>query len=886
MGCESPASSACADGWKAPGEWFASRTPRSRRYAFHDRTGLSLYVGALCSLTQHTPKRLKELAIILLAVTGLAAAAQTPRPATPPARFIEHDATRDLNRWPVGPVDLTGLSVMPGKGGSLHTMSGSYRDIGTGSTGPLFSGGAVHSLVVATDGTLYVRTWKTVYRREGDRWIQLGEPVPPSSLDAVYSMTLGPDGALYAGIRLFRHREGEDGLVVRWTGSFWAQVGPTLPAPVDRLAFGPDGTLYAAGYFTEEGVAGRVARWTGSAWVPLPGLTDLVTALGVAPDGTLYAGWGRSSGQISRWDGAAWAPLGGPANGDVRTLSFGEAGALYVGGSFTTIGGVAASRVARWDGAAWDPLGAGLSDTVADLAWAPSRGLYAVGAFQSGGIRAIARWDGAAWAPVGSGTNGILQAVAVGPDGMVYAGGEASHFGAVPVSNIGRWDGMAWHPLGNGIDAPVWALARAPDGTFYAGGAFTTVGDVVACGVARWDGHAWHPLGSRGAANPSECRVSSLAVAPDGTLYAGYAGSVSGVERGVYRWDDTTWTLLGGAFDGHVSSLAVAPDGTLYAGGGFRYAGTVAATNIARWDGTAWHALGSGIDWTHPDGWVVSVHALAVAVDGTLYAGGNFGSAGGVEAHGIAAWDGAAWAPLGTGVRYGSWPGTVFALAFEPTGTLYVGGQFLVAGGVSGTYNVARYLPDERRWSNLHGGVNDPVRALAVSADGVVYVGGDFTAVGSRVARWTSEQWSAVGSGVDGTVLALAAGDEGDLLMGGAFTAAGGLHSRYVTLYETTRSPPPPPPPTEQPPAAWTLTVGPNPARGTATVRFTAPAVESVTVAVYDVLGRTVATLFAGEAEVGQHEVTLLASALPAGAYVIRIAGVGTHAAQRFTVVR
>ncbi|MGW8250462.1 MAG: hypothetical protein ACWGO1_07450, partial [Anaerolineales bacterium] len=65
----------------------------------------------------------------------------------------------------------------------------------------------------------------------------------------------------------------------------------------------------------------------------------------------------------------------------------------------------------------------------------------------------------------------------------------------------------------------------------------------------------------------------------------------------------------------------------------------------ARWDGSSWSALGGGAN--------DEVRALA-ARDGTLYAGGYFSVAGGVSARGVAQWDGSSWSSLGTGV--GSMP--------------------------------------------------------------------------------------------------------------------------------------------------------------------------------------------------------------------------------------
>ena len=79
-----------------------------------------------------------------------------------------------------------------------------------------------------------------------------------------------------------------------------------------------------------------------------------------------------------------------------------------------------------------------------------------------------------------------------------------------------------------------------------------------------------------------------------------------------------------------VNPLAVAPDGTLYAGGYFSTAGGISANRVAKWNGMSWSALDNGLNST--------AYALAVAPDGTLYAGGRFTNAGGVSANYIAEW--------------------------------------------------------------------------------------------------------------------------------------------------------------------------------------------------------------------------------------------------------
>ena len=123
-----------------------------------------------------------------------------------------------------------------------------------------------------------------------------------------------------------------------------------------------------------------------------------------------------------------------------------------------------------------------------------------------------------------------------------------------------------------------------------------------------------------------------------------------------------------------VDALAVSGT-TLYAGGQFTTAGGVQANHIAKWDGSAWSDLSSGMG----AGSIPRVYALAVS--GTdLYAGGYFTTAGGRAANNIAKWDGSAWSALGSGVSRSGYEPSVEALAADGVGHLFVGGSFSLAG--------------------------------------------------------------------------------------------------------------------------------------------------------------------------------------------------------------
>jgi hypothetical protein len=328
------------------------------------------------------------------------------------------------------------------------------------------------------------------------------------------------------------------------------------------------------------------------------------------------------------------------------------------------------------------------------------------------------------------GTTSSIRAVAVYDDGggsALYVGGAFFIAGGVQANSIAKWDGSSWTALGSGMNDRVNALIVFDDGggpALYAGGRFTTAGGVAAKGIAKWDGSSWAPLGGG-----ITSEVHSLAVHDDGSgpaLYAGGALSSAGgvAMSGIAKWDGSSWTALGSGVSGAVYALAEFDDGSgpaLHAGGFFTSAGGVAANRIAKWDGSSWTALGSGLT----GGGNTRVEALAVYDAGSgprLYAGGQFNTAGGVPANGIARWNGSSWTTVSSGTDK-----NVLSLGVHDDGSgpaLYAGGAFTTAGGVPAS-RIAKW--DGSSWSALGSGLSDHIYALAVYDDGygpALYAGG------------------------------------------------------------------------------------------------------------------------------------------------------------------
>jgi hypothetical protein len=78
----------------------------------------------------------------------------------------------------------------------------------------------------------------------------------------------------------------------------------------------------------------------------------------------------------------------------------------------------------------------------------------------------------------------------------------------------------------------------------------------------------------------------------------------------------------------------------------------------------------------------------------------------------------------------------------------------------------------------------------------------------------------------------------------------------------------------------------PNPSRNETTVRYELPASTEVQIAVYDVLGRRVATPVEGRKNAGRSEFQLRTQQLPSGTYILRLQAAEQTRTQRLTVVK
>ncbi len=466
-------------------------------------------------------------------------------------------------------------------------------------------------------------------------------------------------------------------------------------------------------------------------------------------------------------------------DGTVQVVESDAAGNIYIGGTFTTVNGVAAANIAKWDGTTWSALGSGIGLFGSVRAIAISgNDVYVGGSFASAGgspAKNVAKWNGSSWSALGAGLGGGTHVVdSIVPfGGNIYIGGSFNTNDGSPANGFVRWDGNAYFAV-TGIVGQVSTLA-VNGGFLYAGGNIAPeASGGSSIGIMKWDGTTWTTLGTAANTNVSDIAFSGSDVYAVGVIRLG-ASSAS-----TARFNGTTWTLMQ-TFSGFLTSVAVAA-GEVYVGGQF----TSGLNNIARWTGSAWVGVSGGL--TGESNNSPQIHGMAV-VGTSLVVGGTFTTAGTAGARNIATLtNGTTWSGFnGTGIDA---PAAAIAVSGND---VYVAGSFTTAGPVVAN-KIAKWNNVANTWSALGTGVSasgGSVSAIAVAGD-KVYAGGSFTSIGgvsaNRVAVWNGSTWAPLGTGISGgngrVSFIIVRGD--DVYVGGDFTTAGGVAANRVAKWNGT----------------------------------------------------------------------------------------------------
>ena len=408
----------------------------------------------------------------------------------------------DGNAWTEpggGLVRGSGASLAPDANGGLYLV-GSFSYVGN---------------TDATDGKNMASV--NVVRWSGTAFEPLGQGLGYSSIRArTYAIAVS-GGLVYAG-GFPTHAGGKPvNNIAAWNGATWTALGAGTggsDGTVRALAAGPDGSIYAGGSFTTAGgrSGNHVAKWNPATreWSALgSGVNGDVYALVVGPDGTVYAGGSfTASGAVetkyvAKWNGTAWAPLGTGMNYYVESLALAADGKLYAGGDFNKVGNDPANGIAVWNGTNWSALGEGLKSRFGSAADANSivvvgEDVYVAGDFVTAGTSAaagVAKWRaGTGWSALDAGLGGGSQegnALArVG--NLVYVGGNFETAGGQASPGVALWDAgsSTWSPLGSGTAGGTVHTLAMQGNALFVGGDFDLAGGKASSGIGLWNGQA------------------------------------------------------------------------------------------------------------------------------------------------------------------------------------------------------------------------------------------------------------------------------------------------------------------------------------------------------------------------------------------------------------
>lgn len=345
-------------------------------------------------------------------------------------------------------------------------------------------------------------------------------------------------------------------------------------------------------------------------------------------------------------------------------------GSVYVGGNFSTAGGVTVNGIAKYttNTKTWNTVGS------------PLFGI--TGTFIAG-------------------TASYVRSISCDGSGNVFVGGNFTNIAGVTANNVAKYNtnNNTWSAMGGitfGVGGPTNPNVRSVlcdgSGNVFVGGFFNTAGGVTVNNVAKYNtaGDTWYGMGGATTGVDSVC----ISLADDGTgnIYAGGAftksGGATAIRISKYNVLGNTWSALGSTgINSNVNALACDTSGNVFAGGGFTNANGVAVRFVAQYNtaGNTWTTMNA----TAGGG---TVNAMKYS-SGKVFVGSNSTTAGNnVTVNYISTYNilSQTWSAMGTssiGVN-----GQVNAVSLDGVGNVFAGGVFTANGSGTTTLNcVAKY---------------------------------------------------------------------------------------------------------------------------------------------------------------------------------------------------
>ncbi len=348
------------------------------------------------------------------------------------------------------------------------------------------------------------------------------------------------------------------------------------------------------------------------------------------------------------------------------------------------------------------------------------------------------------------GISGEVLSVALQSDSKIVAGGNFSSVNGLSRNHIvrlnpgGDLDSSFLNGLA-GADGSVSAVVVQSDGRILIGGSFQNVDLVVRHRIARLglDGSLDTTFSPGSGADNSVFALAETFINGVREIYAGgsFVTLGTGISSGIQRLNNDGTVdpaFISTGVNGTVYAVAVYPTNSVFAGkvviaGSFTTVNGINQTNIARLN----------VDGSLDTNFIVSadnaVRALAIQNDDKVVIGGQFLNVDGAAATRLArlntdgSTDGAFSANVGSGAS-----DTVDAIAIQADNRIVIGGQFIIASGLTRSH-ITRLLPSGvvDPTINFGDGFNGNVDTLLVQpADQMILAGGAFTLYNDQAAPY------------------------------------------------------------------------------------------------------------------------------------------------------
>lgn len=695
--------------------------------------------------------------------------------------------------------------------------------------------------------------------------------------------------------------------LVSYDGSGWTRhsielTGGRSADAIYALTLDSAGGIWATAGIPDVSLLSAIAHYDGNGWtvmepgMKMPKLTG--ARMMTAPDGSL---WLVGKEYLSTGDKSIVMHIDGDSvqlyrDGlpelELRSIAVDSSGTVWVGSG---------DGVARFDGTSWrtfiqhaEPQG--LHTTGYALAVAPNGTLWV------GGMSGVDSYRNGTWThyTVDSGLASNYASSLIARGDTLWVGG---------LSGVTTLTSHGWtrYSLADGLGGEkITQLMSGEQGALLA----STVG-----GTSRFDGAQWRTY--RMTNVPASNSVNSIAVGPDGSVWAAHA---FGSNR-LSRFDGTRWRYYSSA-DGVMSdtTIVVARDreGNIW---------TAGMGGLSRFDGTTWRTLTpdtalrtvqfgtlafdssgnvwtstrngrlyrfDGTSWTSYAGPAVSqgfgtdLSALCIAPDGSLWCAARLTWIS-HDSAGLYHFDGTNWTVYGVQTGYATTEGAnmPLAMASDRDGSIWIGyasyseHQKFYVGGVSrfdGT-NWTHYRP---RAELAATGVNsDPINgfnSIFRGSDGTLWMGTSGGGVLSlKDGVW--KQYTELDGLVNDMVTSVIPASDGSLWCGttNGISRGASLATSGVGVKEAA--------------AAGTLELYPNPlisqsASAGLTVRFGTVSGGYTRLALYNSIGERVCVLHDGTLTPDQLYLARTTLAVPPGAYYLQLETSGSTLVRQFSVVR